>query len=88
MIGCMFFLNPARQYVIVEYNVTQKMTTQTGQIVLKISTIYGIELETRLLSKSQDEFLVNTSNYSLGIFLFSLQLSGKIISTKKVTITD
>jgi hypothetical protein len=82
------FPNPARQYVIVQYNLTDKISTQNGQIVFSISTLDGKIVETRLLSKIQDQFLVNTSNYSPGVFIFSIRLSAKILNTKKVTVTD
>jgi hypothetical protein len=82
------FPNPARQYIIVEYNLADKISTQQARIVFSVSTLDGKSIETRLLSKPQDQFLVNTTNYSPGIFLFTIQLSGKTVSTKKVTITN
>jgi hypothetical protein len=82
------FPNPARQYVIVEYNLSKELSGRQGQIVFSVSTSEGKIIETKLLSKTQDQFLVNTTNYSPGVFLFSIQLSGKILNTKKVTVTN
>jgi hypothetical protein len=82
------FPNPARQYVIVEYNLSKELSGRQGQIVFSVSTSEGKIIETKLLSKTQDQFLVNTTNYSPGIYLFSIQLSGKTINTKKVTVTN
>jgi hypothetical protein len=61
---------------------------QKGHIILSISTSDGKIIETKILSKTQDQFLVNTTKYSPGVFLFSIQLAGKILKTKKVTITN
>jgi hypothetical protein len=56
------FPNPARQYVIVEYNLSKELYGRQGQIVFSISTSEGKIIETKLLLKTQDQFLVNTTN--------------------------
>jgi len=80
--------NHARQYVIVEYNLGKELSGKQDQIVFLVSTSDGKIIETKVLSKTQDQFLVNTTTYSQGIYLFSIQLSGKILNTKKVTVTN
>lgn len=82
------FPNPARQYVIVEYNLSQELSGKQDQILFLVSTSDGKIIENKVLSKTQDQLLVNTTNYSPGIYLFSIQLAGKILNTRKVTVTN
>lgn len=80
------FPNPAKQYVILEYNLKDKF--QSGQsAIISIATLDGKHVETVQLGKQQDQILLNTSTYSSGTYIYTLLLSGKHLETQKVTIT-
>jgi len=79
------FPNPAKQYVILEYNLQDKL--QSGQsAIISIATLGGKHIETLQLGKQQDQILLNTSTYSSGTYICTLLLSGKHLDTQKFII--
>ncbi len=79
------FPNPAKQYVILEYNLKDKF--QSGQsAIISIATLDGKHVETFQLGKQQDQILLSTTTYSSGTYICTLLLSGKHFETQKFTI--
>ena len=79
------FPNPAKQYVILEYNLKDKF--QSGQsAIISIATIDGKHIDTIQLGKQQDQILLSTTTYSSGIYICTLSLSGKHLENQKFTI--
>lgn len=82
------FPNPARQYVIVDYNLTVEFSKQKKSVFLLVYSSDTRLIEKRSLIRAQDQILVNTSNYLPGVFLFSIEVGGKILKTKKIIISN
>ena len=79
------FPNPAKDYIIAEYN-TQNLSLGNNEILLTITSSDGKILETRVLSKPQDQQLIETGDYKPGFYLCSLKTGNKIMASCKFTI--
>jgi hypothetical protein len=79
------FPNPAKHYIIVEYN-TQKISSENNEILLTITSSDGKILETRILSKPQDQQLIETVDFKPGIYLCFIKSGNKILASRKFTI--
>jgi len=76
------FPNPANEFIIVEYNLKDKFTIgQVGEI--SVTSFQGQKLIKEMITKQQDEVLINTSTLSVGTYLCTLKLSGKVIETQR-----
>jgi len=79
------FPNPAREFIIVEYNFKDKFKAgQKGEII--ISTIQGQKVQSKLVSKQLDQVLILASLLPMGTYLCSLNLSGKVMEIKRFII--
>ena len=79
------FPNPARHYIIAEYN-THKISSGNNEILLTITSSVGKIIETRMLSKPQDQQLIETVDYKPGLYFCSLKSGNKILVSRKFTI--
>ncbi len=77
--------NPAKGYLIAEYN-TRNLSLGNNEILLTITSSDGKIVETILLSKPQDQKLIETSDYKPGFYLCSLKTGNKIVASCKFTI--
>lgn len=79
------FPNPARHYVIVEYNLQERYRKgETG--LLTLTDIRGHELMRKEIQKSRDQELINTSAYPAGTYICTLTYGAVVLETKKVII--
>jgi len=85
--GCYLkvFPNPAKHYIIAEYN-TQQTNAGNNELILTITSSDGKIIETRLLSKPQDQQLIETIDYKPGIYLCFLKSGNKVLVSRKFTI--
>ncbi|MBN2175052.1 MAG: T9SS type A sorting domain-containing protein, partial [Bacteroidales bacterium] len=75
--------NPAKDYVIVEYELEQETAAS-----IEINDITG-NLKNRLNAfNKQDEIMLNTQDWKPGIYIATLKINGKLIESVKFTITD
>jgi hypothetical protein len=81
------FPNPAKHYIIVEYN-TQNISSENNEILLTFTSSEGKIMETRILNKSQDQQLFETVDYKPGLYLCSLKMGNKIIALRKFTVIN
>jgi hypothetical protein len=81
------FPNPARQYVIVEYNLKDKFTANC-QISLIISSVDGTALLRRNLFKQQDQDVIATSSVPNGAYICSLTVDGRILDAIKFIVIN
>ncbi len=79
------FPNPARQFVIAEYNLKEKFN-ENSTTKLTITDMRGLTTESRILIKQQDQELINTSGYVPGSYTCTLVVNGKRIDSKKFVI--
>jgi hypothetical protein len=84
--GCYLkvFPNPAKHYIIAEYN-TQQISS-SNEILLTVTSFDGKILETRILSKLQDQQLIETVDYKPGIYLCFIKSGNKVLASRKFTI--
>jgi len=76
------FPNPANGFIIVEYNLKDKFTAgQVGEI--SVMSFQGQRLIKEVITKQQDQVLINTSTLSVGTYLCTLKLSGKVIENQR-----
>jgi hypothetical protein len=81
------FPNPARQYVIVEYNLKEQFT-KNCEISLVVSNFNGIPLLRKYLYKQQDQEMIPTSAFINGPYVCILQVNGRIIGTQKFVVQN
>jgi len=81
------FPNPARKYVIVEYNL-KELFMKDVNARLVIADIQGVELFRTSLNKLHDQLLVITSEFRPGMVICSLQVNSKVVESQKVIIIE
>ena len=81
------FPNPAKQFVIVEYNLQEKYSDK-NEVVLVLTNLNGNRVSQRVLVKRQDQELINTSGLIPGIYICSLWINGKILESKKLVVIE
>jgi len=79
------FPNPARQFVIAQYNLKEKFNEKSTTNLI-ITDMRGLATESRILIKQQDQELINTSGYVPGSYTCTLVINGKRIDSKKFVI--
>jgi hypothetical protein len=77
------FPNPAGTFFIMEYD----LRNYYGDMVVSICNINGIELDRFILQKFQNQLVVNTGNYSSGVYIIQIKVNEKILESKKVVIS-
>jgi len=78
------FPNPAKQYVIVEYNLKEDLIN--NQNIFSIFNSNGILLETKILQRSFNQFIVKTGSFVPGVYVFIINSGKKHVCYQKVTI--
>jgi hypothetical protein len=76
------FPNPAGDYFIAEYNTDGYI----GDVSLFVTDVTGKTLYTSQFSRNRDQVVINTEDWSSGVYQISLMVNGKIIISEKVTI--
>ncbi len=74
--------NPAQDYFIVEYDITDKLS----QAVVEINDITGHKIQDVLLNTNKGQKLINTKQFAKGIYICCLKNNGKNIGQSKVVI--
>ncbi len=80
-----FFPNPAREYVIVEFDVSN-LKTAYGTAMLKISTVDGKAIETLPLEKSSDQFVLPLNGYKPGAYVLKLFYGNSVVDSKRLIV--
>ena len=81
------FPNPARKYVIVEYNLKERYRKE-WEGALTLTDIRGHEVFHKVIRKSQDQELINTSGLIAGTYICTLKFKGDILDAKKIVIVE
>ena len=81
------FPNPARQYVIVEYNLKDKFT-KNCEIFLVVSNVNGASLLQKNLFKQQDQVIMATSSLPNGAYICSITVNGMILDAVKFVVIN
>lgn len=77
--------NPARQFIIVEYNLKDKYKSgKIGSLIL--TNAEGKMVENKTIYKQQDQTLISTSSLPVGIYICTLSLDGKSLESQRVII--
>ncbi len=79
------FPNPAKQYVIVEYNLTDKVPA-TETLVLTIITSDGKTVVERGISKLKDQMLIDCRNLNSGSYICKVNIGRKTVGLGKFII--
>jgi len=79
------FPNPAKQYIIVEYNF-KEIFRDKSEIILTVRNINGALLYSKNLFKRQDQELISTSSFTNGSYVCSIIFNGKVIDTEKFVV--
>lgn len=74
--------NPSYDYTIVEYVLEESMT----KVQLQIADMSGKILTKQILSKNQDQQLIDTRNYKSGTYLLSIIANGKVMETVQLNV--
>ena len=74
--------NPAQDYFIVEFDITDKLS----QAVIEINDITGHKIQDVLLNTNKGQKLINTKQFAKGIYICCLKNNGKNIGQSKVVI--
>ena len=83
------FPNPARNFIIVEYNTDVEnylIDNRQQNIILRFSDINGKLIRVKHLNRTKDQFVINTKTFNPGIYICNLFVDGKLIDTSKFTI--
>ncbi|MCF8299048.1 MAG: T9SS type A sorting domain-containing protein, partial [Saprospiraceae bacterium] len=83
------FPNPARDYIVVEYNTdVENYLTDNGQqnIILRFTDINGKLIRVKHLNRAKDQLVINTKSFNTGVYICNLFVDGKLIDTSKFTI--
>ena len=76
------FPNPAKGYVIIEY----RMPGSSSKAALIICNSSGIVVSEQILTKVRDQVVIETKSLSSGSYFVSLQVNGKQICSKPLSI--
>jgi hypothetical protein len=79
------FPNPAREYVIVDFDLSKVKTTE-GTPMLKISSIDGRLIETLPVTKLKDQLVFPLKGYQAGTYVFTLYYGNKMLDSKRLII--
>ncbi|MBN1339245.1 MAG: T9SS type A sorting domain-containing protein, partial [Bacteroidales bacterium] len=75
--------NPAKDYIVVEYELEQEANT-----TILISDMKGNLKHSAAITNRQDQLTVDTRHWQAGIYIATLKIKGKLIESVKFTITD
>lgn len=81
------FPNPARSYVIIEYNLQEKYVSG-NESSLVLTRMDGNPIFCKQVSKRQDQELIKLDGFLSGTYFCSLLINGILLETKKFVITD
>jgi len=79
------FPNPAREYVIVNFDLG-KMKPTDGTGILTVNNIGGKLIQTLPLSKSKDQLVFPLNGYKPGTYVFTLYYGNNILDSKRLII--
>jgi len=79
------FPNPARQYLIVEYNL-KNLFNLNPEISLNIYSLNGMLKDKMIITRQQDQALIKTSTYDPGLYICILEIDGKKKESQKFTV--
>jgi len=79
------FPNPAKQHVIIEYNLKEKFNDNNKTLIV-LRNINGNKVYQMILPKRQDQELINTSGFISGIYICSIIVNEKILESQKLII--
>ena len=74
--------NPASQMTSFEYNLPS--SANSAQLIIRNSL--GVEVENSMLDNQSGKKSINVSNYSSGIYFYTLVVDGKTIQSKKIIV--
>ncbi len=74
--------NPANNLTTINYNFSSDITNAS----IVIYDLLGKKVKSELLSNSQGKVTINTNDLNNGIYLYSLVLNGRSVSTRKLVI--
>ncbi|MBM3436721.1 MAG: T9SS type A sorting domain-containing protein [Bacteroidetes bacterium] len=75
--------NPAKDYIIIEYELESIGTGQIGIIDVTGKTIFSVQTP-----NSKDQVTIDTRVWKPGVYIATLKSEGKVIESIKFTITD
>jgi hypothetical protein len=74
--------NPASQMTSFDYNLPS--SANSAQLIIRNSL--GVEVENSMLDNQSGKKSINVSNYSSGIYFYTLVVDGKTIQSKKIIV--
>ncbi|MEG2070355.1 MAG: T9SS type A sorting domain-containing protein [Bacteroidales bacterium] len=75
--------NPATNKVTFEYNINQNNGEQAKLVV---KNLMGITLYAQTIPQGENKVAVDISNYTAGVYFYSIEMSGKPYITKKLLV--
>jgi hypothetical protein len=79
------FPNPAREYVIIDFDFSG-LKPANGNGILRVSSMEGKEIETLALNKTRDQIVFSLKDYKPGAYLFMLYYNGRMVGSKRLII--
>ena len=74
--------NPADKYITVEYCIA----TEDREAVLKVVNTESKPVYTKVLENSEDMILIDIKNFSQGTYIIYIEVKGKIVDSKVVSV--
>ncbi|TSA28876.1 MAG: T9SS C-terminal target domain-containing protein [Bacteroidetes bacterium] len=79
------FPNPAKYFVIIEYNLKEDFTAASG-LSFKICDVSGKQIDQVFIRKQKDQFSIPVESYSPGVYLCCLSNKAKVIKSIRFTV--
>jgi len=79
------FPNPAKYFVIIEYNLKEDFTATSG-LSFKICDVSGKQIDQVFIRKQQDQFSIPVESYSPGVYLCCLYNQAKVVQSVRFTV--
>ena len=83
------FPNPARNFIIVEYNTDLESYLENNvqhNIILRFTDMNGKLIRIQHFNNTRDQIVISTKSFNPGVYICNLFVDGKLIDTSKFTI--
>lgn len=75
--------NPARDYIIVEYELEKEIDA-----LIEVRNLAGLVRYSKSATNQQDQFTIDTRNWKAGFYIATLTLNGRLVESVKFTVID
>jgi len=79
------FPNPAKHYVIIEYNLKNDFAGSSAKSFV-VYNVCGKKIDYRSIHKPQDQMILSTENYPSGVYFCCLSMNGNVVQSIRFTV--